>query len=148
MSIDKVLSQYKTEVELRAFAEAQQKTLMQVMKKNKELQEEVEHLKKLVAGAVPIIKSESGPDLIVSSDEEEIAKIKAELEEDGVGRPKDSVRYGKDDHPEGRDPLGIKTLKQKEGSVQYKPRKNSYFEVFKDMNGGKKKILTENLDKE
>lgn len=75
MSIDKVLSQYKTEVELRAFAEAQQKTLMQVMKKNKELQEEVEHLKKLVAGAVPIIKSESGPDLIVSSDEEEIAKI-------------------------------------------------------------------------
>jgi hypothetical protein len=80
--------------------------------------------------------------------EEEIAKIKAELEEDGVGRPKDSVRYGKDDHPEGRDPLGIKTLKQKEGSVQYKPRKNSYFEVFKDMNGGKKKILTENLDKE
>lgn len=80
--------------------------------------------------------------------EEEIAKIKAELEEDRVGRPKDSVRYGKDDHPEGRDPLGIKTLKQKEGSVQYKPRKNSYFEVFKDMNGGKKKILTENLDKE
>lgn len=80
--------------------------------------------------------------------EEEIAKIKAELEEDGAGRPKDSVRYGKDDHPEGRDPLGIKTLKQKEGSVQYKPRKNSYFEVFKDMNGGKKKILTENLDKE
>jgi hypothetical protein len=80
--------------------------------------------------------------------EEEIAKIKAELEEDGVGRPKDSVRYGKDDHPEGRDPLGIKTLKQKEGSVAYKPRKNSYLEVFKDMNGGKKKILTENLDKE
>jgi len=80
--------------------------------------------------------------------EEEIARIKAELEEDGVGRPKDSVRYGKDDHPEGRDPLGIKTLKQKEGSVQYKPRKNSYLEVFKDMNGGKKKILTENLDKE
>jgi hypothetical protein len=80
--------------------------------------------------------------------EEEIAKIKAELDEEGVGRPKDSVRYGKDDHPEGRDPLGIKTLKQKEGSVQYKPRKNSYFEVFKDMNGGKKKILTENSDKE
>jgi len=80
--------------------------------------------------------------------EEEIAKIKAELEQEGVGRPKDPVRYGKDDHPEGRDPLGIKTLKQKEGSVQYKQRKNSYFEVFKDMNGGKKKILTENLDKE
>ena len=80
--------------------------------------------------------------------EEEIQKIKAELEEEGnVGRPKDPVRYGKDDHPEGRDPLGIKTLKSKEGSVPYKPRKHSYLEIFKDMNGGKKTILTENLDK-
>ena len=78
--------------------------------------------------------------------EEEIQKIKNELEEEGnVGRPKDPVRYGKDDHPEGRDPLGIKTLKQKEGSVKYKPRKNSYLEVFKDMDGNKKTILTENL---
>jgi hypothetical protein len=80
--------------------------------------------------------------------EEELDRLKTELEEDGVGRPKDPVRYGKDDHPEGRDPLGIKTLKQKEGSVGYKPRKNSYFEIFKDMDGNKKKILTENLDKE
>jgi hypothetical protein len=79
--------------------------------------------------------------------EEEIQKIKKELEEDGkVGRPKDAVRYGKDDHPQGRDPLGVKTLKQKEGSVKYKPR-NSYFEIFKDMDGNKKKILTENNDK-
>jgi hypothetical protein len=79
--------------------------------------------------------------------EEEIQRIKSELEEDGkVGRPKDPVRYGKDDHPEGRDPLGIKTLKQKEGSVKYKPRAN-YDEIFKDMNGNKKTILTEDLIK-
>jgi hypothetical protein len=79
--------------------------------------------------------------------EEEIQRIKSELEEDGkVGRPKDPVRYGKDDHPEGRDPLGIKTLKQKEGSVKYKPRAN-YDEIFKDMNGNKKTILTEDLTK-
>ncbi len=78
--------------------------------------------------------------------EEEIQKIKDELEEDNVGRPKDPVRYGKDDHPEGRDPLGVKTLKTKEGSVKFKPR-NSYLEIFKDMNGNKHKILTENLDK-
>jgi hypothetical protein len=64
-----------------------------------------------------------------------------------VGRPKDPVRYGHDDHPEGRDPLGIKTLKTKEGSVKYKPR-NSYQEIFKDMDGNKKTILTEDLDKE
>ena len=76
--------------------------------------------------------------------EEEIEKIKNELEEEGkVGRPKDPVRYGKDDHPLGRDPLGIKTLKQKEGSVPYKPRKVAYKEIYKDMVGNKKTILTE-----
>jgi hypothetical protein len=81
--------------------------------------------------------------------EEELNRLNTELDEEGqVGRPKDPVRYGKDDHPEGRDPFGIKTLKQKEGSVPYKPRKSSYFEIFKDMNGNKKTILTEDLTKE
>jgi hypothetical protein len=80
--------------------------------------------------------------------EEEINSINSELEsESKIGRPKDAVRYGKDDHIAGRDPLGIKTLKSKEGSTPYKPRKISYLEVFKDMNGNKKTILTENLDK-
>ena len=80
--------------------------------------------------------------------EEELDRLKTELEEDGnIGRPKDPVRYGKDDHPEGRDPLGIKTLKTKEGSVKYKPR-NNYQEIFKDMDGNKKTILTEDLTKE
>jgi len=80
--------------------------------------------------------------------EEELNRLKSELEEeDKGGRPKDPVRYGKDDHPQGRDPLGIKTLKQKEGSVKFKSR-DSYLEIFKDMNGNKKTILTENLTKE
>lgn len=79
--------------------------------------------------------------------EEELDRLKSELSTNGVGRPKDPVRYGHDDHPEGRDPLGIKTLKTKEGSVKYKPR-NSYQEIFKDMDGNKKTILTEDLDKE
>ena len=75
--------------------------------------------------------------------EEELDKLKSELEEDGkVGRPKDPVRYGKDDHPLGRDPFGQKSNKQKEGSVKYKPREN-YREIFKDMMGNKKTILTE-----
>jgi hypothetical protein len=72
--------------------------------------------------------------------EEEIKKIKEELEEEGrVGRPKDVVRYGKDDHHLGRDPLGIKTLKQK---TQRESK-----EIFKDMLGNKKTILMEDLDK-
>ena len=75
--------------------------------------------------------------------EEEIKKIKEELEEEGkVGRPKDSVRYGKDDHPMGRDPLGIKTLKRKEGYSTYNKHKKNYQEIFKDMDGNKKKIIT------
>jgi hypothetical protein len=72
--------------------------------------------------------------------EEEIQKIKNELEEDGkVGRPADPVRYGKDDHHLGRDPLGIKSLKQK---AQRESK-----EIFKDMLGNKKTILMEDLDK-
>ena len=79
--------------------------------------------------------------------EEELDRLKSELEEDEKGgRPKDPVRYGKDDHPQGRDPLGIKTLKQKEGSVKYKAR-DSYLEIFKDMDGNKKTILTEDNTK-
>ena len=78
--------------------------------------------------------------------EEELNRLKSELEEDKGGRPKDPVRYGKDDHPQGRDPLGIKTLKQKEGSVKYKAR-DSYLEIFKDMDGNKKTILTEDNTK-
>jgi hypothetical protein len=80
--------------------------------------------------------------------EEELNRLKSELEEDDKGgRPRDAIRYGKDDHPQGRDPLGIKTLKQKEGSVKYKAR-DSYLEIFKDMNGNKKTILTEDTTKE
>ena len=71
--------------------------------------------------------------------EEEIQRIKNELAEDGVGRPKDPVRYGKDDHHLGRDPLGIKTLKQK--------TQRETIEIFKDMVGNKKTILREDLDK-
>lgn len=74
-SITTMLEQYKTEAELKSYAAAQYKTLQQTMKKNKELQEEIEHLKKLVAGAVPIIKKDSDSNISVGTDSEEIAKI-------------------------------------------------------------------------
>lgn len=75
MSVNKMLDQYKSEAELRAYAEASYKTLLQVQKKNTELQGEVDHLKKLVAGAVPLIEGNNNSPLNVGSDEEEIAKI-------------------------------------------------------------------------
>lgn len=71
--------------------------------------------------------------------EEELNKLKLELEGE-VGRPKDPVRYEKDDHILGRDPLGIKTLKQK---AQREAK-----EIFKDMNGNKTTILMEDFGKE
>ena len=76
--------------------------------------------------------------------EEEIQRIKNELAEDNgeAGRPKDPVRYGKDDHPMGRDPLGDKTLKRKEGYSTYNKYKMNYQEIFKDMDGNKKQIIT------
>lgn len=74
MSIDKMFEEYKTIEEFKTFCEAQNKTMLQLMKKNSAQAEEIEHLKKLVAGAVPIIKPE-GSNLTVGTDEEEIAKI-------------------------------------------------------------------------
>jgi hypothetical protein len=72
--------------------------------------------------------------------EEELQRIKTELsEKDAVGRPKDPVRYGKDDHHLGRDPFGIKSIKQR--------ATREYTEIFKDMVGNKRNILMEDLDK-
>ena len=91
--------------------------------------------------------------------EEELTKIKTELsqksnvklngkakQENSTGRPKDNIRYGKDDHPLGRDPLGIKTLKHKETDVKYVPKKK-YSEIFTSMDGKKRRILLEDDDK-
>lgn len=86
MSIDKLLSEYKTEAELKAFAEAQHKALIQVQKKNKQLEEENLHLQKLVEGVVPIIQTESNSILSVGKDEEEIAKIELrKLKKESMG---------------------------------------------------------------
>jgi hypothetical protein len=72
--------------------------------------------------------------------EEELQRIKTELsEKDTVGRPKDPVRYGKDDHHLGRDPFGIKSIKQR--------ATREYTEIFKDMLGNKRNILIEDLDR-
>lgn len=76
MSIENMLKNFKTDLELRTFAEAQNKTILDLTKKNKLLIDEVEHLKVLVTAAVPIIKPEGmQTDLSVDSDEKEVARI-------------------------------------------------------------------------
>lgn len=72
-AIDKMLAQFTELSELQAFARAQQKTITELTKKNKALDEEVKHLKKLLEGAVPVIQAPKKADF-GSNDEEAIAR--------------------------------------------------------------------------
>ena len=75
MSIELMLNNCKSELELRTFAQAQQKTLTTLMKKNKQLEDEITELKKLVVnGALPIISGPGQEILQVGTTEKEIAK--------------------------------------------------------------------------
>ena len=74
MSIDKLLTQFKTPEEKDAFIQAQIKTLNQIQKKNKELEDEVVKLKKDNNRAL-IVKTNDADMLAVGSSEEEIARI-------------------------------------------------------------------------
>lgn len=56
--IDKMGLEFKEFAELKKFAEAQQKTILQLSKQVKEKDEEVKHLKKLVESTTPIIQTE------------------------------------------------------------------------------------------
>lgn len=70
---DKMLEQFKTHEELKVFCTAQQKTLIDLTKKLKVSEEEIKHLKKLLEGAVPVIKSPEKIDFS-ANDEESIAR--------------------------------------------------------------------------
>jgi hypothetical protein len=71
---DKMVAQFKTLDDLRAFANAQQKTLIELTKKNKNYEDELKHLKKLLESAVPVIASEQPKVNFSSNDEESIAR--------------------------------------------------------------------------
>lgn len=68
MALDKMLDQFKDLNDLKAFAQAQQKTLIELTKKNKAQEDEIKHLKKLLEGAVPVIQ---GPKIDFSTNDEE-----------------------------------------------------------------------------
>lgn len=70
---DKMIDQFKNFDDLSAFARAQQKTLVELTKKNKKYEEEIKHLKKLLEGAVPVIASNK-PIEFGANDEESIAR--------------------------------------------------------------------------
>jgi hypothetical protein len=74
------ISLENAEVEdLKAFAEAQQKTIIHLTKKIKTLEDENSHLKKLVEQTVPVIKKDGQPeqkgDKFLTSDQEAICRV-------------------------------------------------------------------------
>jgi len=72
---DKILKQFTEYADLHAFAKAQQKTITELTKKNKQLNEEVKHLKKLLDSTVPVINPNKSPLIeLASNDEESIAR--------------------------------------------------------------------------
>jgi len=81
MSLDLMLNEAKDLAELRAFSEAQQKTIVKLSKKNKELEEEVTHLKKLLETTAPVIAPTAEVNQIISaekfltSDQEAICRM-------------------------------------------------------------------------
>lgn len=56
--MDKAILQYKELSQLQEFADAQQKTIIQLSKKIQKIEEERDHLKTLLESSVPLIKRE------------------------------------------------------------------------------------------
>lgn len=79
MSLEKMLDEVKDMAELRVFSEAQQKTILKLSKKNKELEEEVSHLKKLLESQTPLIQTDTSAGLpaekFLTSDQEAICRM-------------------------------------------------------------------------
>ena len=74
-----MLDEVKDMAELRVFSEAQQKTILKLSKKNKELEEEVSHLKKLLESQTPLIQTDQSvgvpAEKFLTSDQEAICRM-------------------------------------------------------------------------
>lgn len=74
-----MLEEVKDMAELRVFSEAQQRTILKLSKKNKELEEEVSHLKKLLESQTPLVQTDPSIGLpaekFLTSDQEAICRM-------------------------------------------------------------------------
>lgn len=71
-NISKTILQYKEFSQLQEYASAQEKTLIQLSKKLKKVEEECSHLKELLESSVPILKTDkqiSGEKFLTNSEE-------------------------------------------------------------------------------
>jgi hypothetical protein len=81
--------------------------------------------------------------------EEEIEKMKQEIVDGKVGRPREGNTYGKDKHPYGRDPLGDKE-NHTDRKRENRPVSFSQKKIAREYINGvsaKKKVLNEKLEK-
>lgn len=73
--VSKTIQQYKDFDQLQQFAQAQHTTIVQLSKKIQKIEDERDHLKKLLESSVPILKTDNTPALgnkFLTSDEEAI----------------------------------------------------------------------------
>jgi dsDNA-binding SOS-regulon protein len=78
MSFQKMFQDFKDDVELRAFAEAQYQTILELSKKIQKLEEENSHLKQLLENSTPVLEEQKKELLgfnLDASNEEIIATI-------------------------------------------------------------------------
>lgn len=79
MTIKSMFEETKELADMRAFSEAQHKTIVQLTKKIKQLEEERDHLKKIVETTAPVIQtspSASFPaEKFLTSDQEAICRV-------------------------------------------------------------------------
>lgn len=64
MNVDQMMQQFKTDTELKAYAEAQYMTILEMSKKIQKLEEDNLHLKKMLEKSVPILE-EDKKDLLI-----------------------------------------------------------------------------------
>lgn len=76
--LDKLLKNVNDVIELQSYAEAQYNTIVKLSTENKNLKEEVTHLKKLLESTTPLIQQNTTVERLIVSDEEAIAKIQLE----------------------------------------------------------------------
>lgn len=87
MALDKMGEQFKDFAELKSYSDAQNKTILEQSRKLRERDEEIKHLKKLLEGAVPLIKEKKTSDKLVEGNDQEyicrveINKLKSITEE-------------------------------------------------------------------
>jgi hypothetical protein len=81
MTVSKTILQYKEFNQLQEYAVAQEQTILQLSKKMQKLEEERDHLKKLLETSMPLIKTEgqeSSAEKILTSSEEHICVTQLE----------------------------------------------------------------------